>query len=99
MALKVSRRLCSGSSVAVFGWVEPVFGVEDESVLHARSRRAIRRKAAEAARATLHELDATKGAQTPLDSQPLPLVVEELAVARAALERLIEAARLVSRPA
>ena len=48
---------------------------------------------------TLHELDASKGARTPLNSETLPLVAEELAVARAALERLIEAARLVSGPA
>ena len=35
---------------------------------------------------TLHKLDASKGARTPLNSETLPLVAEELAVARAALE-------------
>lgn len=45
---------------------------------------------------TLHELDATKGARTPLNSDTLPLVAEELPVARATLERLIGAARLVA---
>ena len=45
---------------------------------------------------TLHELDAVRGARTPPNPDTLPLVAEELAAARAALERLIEGARLVA---